>query len=611
MWFRNTLLLVFISISICNSSFAQQTPEKKDSTQIYEDIESFSAKRKSTNFMYKLFFKPASVKTKREARRKTYKKLIQRPYSSFEGKTIRNIDIETLDPFGYSVSDTSVSAKNFLLKSGNKIHIQSQNITIRNLLLIHKNQLFDSLLVKESERLVRSMNYVNDVSFIVKPVSLNSDSVDISIRELDKWSIIPEGSFTASLMSINIRENNFLGMGHGFHNRVAWNHEKGVYAYSTNYYIPNIRNTYINSTLHFNINEFGNSTRSFSIDRPFFSPFAKWAAGVSFAQFRNDSVYADNTFPDLQKFKFNIQDYWGGNAMQLVKGNTEYFRSTNFISAVRFLRVRYIEKPVEIYDTAHFYANENFYMASLGVSTRKYVQDNYIFSFGITEDVPIGKVFNLTGGNQIKNNSTRFYLGGRVSFGNYYQWGYLSSNFEYGTFFRESHTEQSVFSGGINYFTGLIEMGKWKFRQFVKSEFTAGINMFVNDSLTIKDGFGLNGFNSIGLSGTSRMLMTVQTQSYAPWNFMGFRFGPYLNFSLAMLGNSAKGFKNSKLYSQLGFGVLIQNFNLVMNTFQLSVAFYPSIPGIGNNIFKMNSFKTTDFGFKDFEIGKPETIRFR
>jgi hypothetical protein len=48
-----------------------------------------------------------------------------------------------------------------------------------------------------------------------------------------------------------------------------------------------------------------------------------------------------------------------------------------------------------------------------------------------------------------------------------------------------------------------------------------------------------------------------------------------------------------------------------MNTFQLSVAFYPSIPGNGNNILKMNSFKTTDFGFSDFEIGKPATVRLR
>lgn len=611
MWFRNILLLVIISMSICDSAFAQEKPAKKDSTQIYQNIESFSVKRKFTKFMYQLFFKPTSPTLIKEAKKKTYKKLIQKPYSSFEGKTIRNINIVTLDPFGNSIGDSIKSKPNFLTKAGNRIHVQSRNFTIRNLLLIQKNQPFDSLLVKESERLVRSMNYINDVSFYVKSVSANSDSVDIYIRELDKWSIIPGGSLSATRMNINIRENNFLGLGHEFQNGFTWNHEKGNFAYNTNYYIPNIRNTFINSNLHFNIDEFGNSVRSFAIDRPFFSPFAKWAAGVSLAQFRRDSVYTSGILPELQKFKFNVQDYWAGSAVQLFKGNTEYIRTTNFISTARFLRIRYVEKSDEMYDTAHFYTDENFYLTSLGISTRKYVQDKYIFNFGITEDVPIGKVFNLTVGYQNKNNTGRFYFGGRISFGNYYSWGYFSPTFEYGTFFNYSHSEQAVFKAGLNYFTGLIEIGEWKFRQFVKPGFTFGINPFITDSLTIKDGTGLRGFNSAGLSGTSRLLVTLQTQSYAPWNFIGFRFGPFFNITLGMLGNEANGFRNSKVYSQIGIGVLIKNLNLVMNTFQMSVAFYPSIPGNGNNILKMNSFKTTDFGFNDFEIGKPDKVRYQ
>ena len=609
MWFKWILILIFFAGCTIGNSFAQEKPAKPDSTQIYQNIESFSVKRKFTKFMYHLFFKPVSESLKKEANKKTYKKLIQKPYSSFEGKTIRNINIITLDPFGNSIGDSIKSQPNFVTKAGNKIHIQSHSITIRNLLLIRRNQPFDSLLVKESERLVRRMNFIHDVSFFVKTVSPNSDSVDIFIRELDKWSIIPGGSITDSRVIINIRENNFLGMGHEFQNGFTWNHEKDAYAFNTNYYIPNIRNTYINSTLHFNIDEFGNSARSFAIDRPFFSPFARWAAGVSFGQFRRDSVYTGNFWPELQKIKFNVQDYWVGSAVQLFKGKNEHIRTTNLISAARFLRVHFVKKPDQEYDTTRFFASENFYMTSLGISTRKYVQDKYIFDFGITEDVPVGKVLNLTGGFQNKNNINRFYLGGRISFGNYYTWGYFSSNIEYGTFFNGSKSEQAVFTAGLNYFTGLIEVGEWKFRQFVKPEFTMGRNLWVTDSLTIKDGYGIDGFNSVGLSGTRRMLLTLQTQSYAPWNFIGFRFGPFFNITLGMLGNEVNGFRKSKVYSQIGFGVLVKNLHLVMNTFQLSIAFYPSIPGTGNNVFKTNSFKTTDFGFNDFEIGKPATVR--
>jgi hypothetical protein len=163
----------------------------------------------------------------------------------------------------------------------------------------------------------------------------------------------------------------------------------------------------------------------------------------------------------------------------------------------------------------------------------------------------------------------------------------------------------------VNYFTGLIEIGTWKFRQFVKPQVIIGINRLSNDSLTLNDGYGLDGFNSSSLSGNSRMLITLQTQSYTPWNFIGFRFGPYLICSLGMLGDSGTGFKNSKVYSHIGLGVLIKNEHLVFKTFQISIAFYPVIPGKGRDIFKLNSFRTSDFGFRDFVIGKPATAVFQ
>ena len=189
--------------------------------------------------------------------------------------------------------------------------------------------------------------------------------------------------------------------------------------------------------------------------------------------------------------------------------------------------------------------------------------------------------------------------------------GYLSSNIEYGTFFNGSNTEQGVLTAGVNYFTGLIEIGKWKFRQFVKPQMTVGINRFPGDSITLNDKYGLDGFKSTVLSGTNRLLLTLQTQSYAPWNIIGFRLGPYFSYSLGMLSDAETGFKDSRVYSQISLGVLIKNENLIFKPFQISISFYPLIPGKGQNIIKMNSFKTTDFGFRDFEIGKPAQMIYQ
>jgi hypothetical protein len=612
MWLRRIIILFIFSDILTVSAFSQQTTVKPDSTHLYKNIETYSKRNKFNRFLYQLIFKPRAIISKKDVKKKVYKKLIQKPYITFQGKIIRKIDITSLDPFGYSVDDTSRTEQNRLIRAGNYLHIKTQTIAIRNLLLIRENEPFNSFYVKESERLIRTQKFVHDVSFFVVLTGPKSDSVDIFIRELDTWSITPEADISTSHLKIGLTDKNFLGTGHEFQNVFSRNISTGISAYRTNYFIPNIMTTYINSTLHYEVDGYGNTRRSFAFDRPFYSPYAKWAGGISIGtRIKKDSLSGITPLYIPLNLKYKTQDFWAAKAIQIFNGSTEDELATNLILSVRFLRIRYLEKPTDINDPLHMYSSENLYLAGIGISTRKYVQDKYIFKYGTTEDVPVGKAFGITGGYQFRNSVWRPYLGMLFSIGNYNEWGYMSTNIEYGTFFRASHTEQGVVNIGVNYFTGLFEIGKWKFRQFVKPQVTIGINRFSYDTLTLNDGRGIKGFNSTGLTGTNRLLLSLQTQSYAPWNLAGFNFGPFLVCSFGMLGDAVSGFKNQTLYSQLGIGVLIKNENLVFNTFQISISFFPLIPGNGQNIFKMNSFSTTDFGFRDFEIGRPDIVTYR
>ena len=574
---------------------------------MYRDIETYSKKGTVTKFVHSLVFKPVASPSSKKKRPKPP----QPAYRTFEGKIIRNINIVTLDPFGYSVKDTAVIPQNIFYKTGNKLHIKTQRSTINNIVLIRQNALFDSLLIKESERLIRAQNYIAEVTFFVVPVGKSTDSVDLFIRELDKWSIIPDGALSTARTSIGFTENNFIGFGHGFQNKYTWNYSNGKRAFATNYSVPNIRNSYISAALRYNIDEHDNYGASLTIERPFYSPLARWAAGLNIArQFQADTSADTAPGQARQNLKFNTQDCWAGKAMRILKGTTEDERTTNAIIAARYLRIRYLEMPDETHDSLHRYSNEDFYLSGIGISARKYFRDTYIYNFGIIEDVPVGRVYGITGGYQIRNNAGRLYLGARISFGDYNEWGYLSSTFEYGTFFRGSFLQQGVFSADASFFSNLLKIGNWRIRQFIKPQVTLGTNRFSYDSLTINNENGIRGFNGT-VRGTKKIVVTLQTQSYAPWNVAGFRFGPFLNYSLGVLGNATSGFKNSHVYSQLGIGALIKNEYLVLSNFQLSIAYYPSIPGNGYNIFKLNSYSTTDFGFRDFTFGKPEIVAFQ
>ncbi|HEU4497617.1 MAG TPA: hypothetical protein VFR70_11245, partial [Flavobacterium sp.] len=254
---------------------------KRDSLKGYRTIERYSKKRGFTRFLYKLIFKPVDSK---EPDNKPKDKVVLKSYSQFEGKIIRNINIATLDPFGFSEKDSARKPRNGFERFGNRVHVRSSRLTIKNLLLIRKNRPLDSLLVKESERLVRSQRYIRSVDISVRFAENSTDSVDIFIRALDSWSLIPNASGSTSRTTFRLTERNFLGSGHEWNNTYRKRFENGQSAISSRYTVPNILNTYIRTSLAYERDENGNYSKNLTGDRPFFSAFAKWGAGIYLAQ---------------------------------------------------------------------------------------------------------------------------------------------------------------------------------------------------------------------------------------------------------------------------------------------------------------------------------------
>ncbi len=606
---RKLIIFLFFSYLVSGIVLAQQRTSENTIPGFYKKIEDYSSQRKVTSALCGFILKPVSACSTSVPEIPGSKP--SESYSAFEGKVIRNIHITTLDPFGYSITDTAAKPHDFISKSGNAMHIKSQNLTIRNRLLVKKYDRFDSLLVKESERLVRDQGYIHDVSVQTVQTGANSDSVDIYIRVSDLWSIVPDGALSANSFTLELSDKNLAGLGHTFSNRYYQNYLHGSNAFSAFYYVPNIKNSYISSRISYAVDEERNYIKSLNIERPFFSPVARWAGGIYASQEMKPAwIYKNDTTRLYLKSKYNIQDYWAAAAWQVFKGNSETSRSTKLILSGRLYNIRYLDKPIEQPELTDYFTSERFYLAGFGISSRKYVKQSYIFRFGTTEDVPVGLAMGIVGGYQVKNQE-RWYWGLRHSWGSIFRWGYFGTNFEYGTFINATHHSQGMITASINYFSVLFSIGDWKFRQFARPELTLGFNRQIYDRLTINDGYGLNGFNSDMLTGTSRLLFVIQTQSYAPWNLAGFRFGPYLNFAFGMLGDENSGFSHSRIYPQFGAGVLIHNDYLVIKNFQVSFAYYPSIPGIGEDVFKANPVRSTDFGLPDFIIGKPEIVNFR
>ncbi|WP_366183072.1 hypothetical protein [Flavobacterium ovatum] len=588
-------------------TFSQKKKTEQDSSAVYIKIQTYSKKNKFTKLVHKLIFQPINTK------HNTIKSVKQKTHKSYNGKIIRNINIVTLDPFGYSDSDTLRKPKNWEERTGNWLHLKSKKIAIQNILLFKKNLPYNDLVTRETERLIRAQRFVSRVTITEKLTQKKSDSVDVYIRVLDSWSTVPKFQISSNSASLGLNERNFFGTGQQFDYRFTNRFQDGKDAHDLTYTIPNIKNSFIKTVIKYNINLDDFYDKSILIERPFYSSLSKWAGGILLNQtFKVDSLQILDLKYNKQNFKNSIHDFWIGKAFPLYKNDTLYNNTTNLILTSRFMNINYIERPNLEYDPIEFYNNEKLMLLGIGINNRRFIEDRYIFKYGIIEDVPIGQIYGLTTGYQYKNNQWRPYLGGQFSIGKYIKQGYISTNFELGTYFNHSKTEQTTFSFQANYFTHLLEIGDWKIRQFIKPIILIGINRQDSrgDQLTINEEFGIQGFNS-PIYGTDKVVLNFQTQTYSPKSIWGFRFNPFLNYSIAMLGNVKNNFPDKKIYSKIGIGAIISNDFLVFSSFQLSLAYYPTIPLQGDSIFKTNAFETSDFGYQSFELAKPKIVGFK
>ncbi len=603
-------LFLFFFICVISWEGKAQTIEKKaDSISIYQGINDFSKKNKFSRFVYKLIFRESALKVDELIPFKPKKELkVVKKHQ--EGRIIRNITIETLDPFGFSVLDEKKIPKKKYEKIGNSAHIKTKEITIRNIMLLKKHDSLDAKLLYESERLIRSQRYIREVAIVPVEIPNNKDSIDLKVRVLDSWSLIPTGSLSSTDGSIKLTERNILGFGHlisgNIKNRFDTK-ERAVYA---QYSINNIKNTYFRFDLNY-AKEFDNdSRRSININRPFYSVITKNAGGFYFENRLQTEQFPLLDAFSLQEFSFDFQEYWYGRAFKInSKTNSERYY-TNLILALTYNQKNFQRLLDEIIDPSRYFSNEKNWIGMIGVSKQKFYQDTFVFNYNITEDIPYGKNIALIIGHQEKNSNSRMYTGLSVSYGKKCSFGYASGFAEWGSFYDAGLTEQTTFKMGLNYFSPLLSWGKWHFRQFVKPTYVWGNNRdeSFKDRLTLLEEDGLQGFDK-RLNGTQKWTLSFQTQSYIPGSWYGFRFSPYFNMTLGSLANE-KALFSSKVYSKFSIGALINNDFLVFNSFQISFSYYPTIPFEGDNINKINSFENTNLSLYDFQLSKPGYIRY-
>lgn len=600
----HVVVLLFMFTPLVVSAQQDTTPT------IYKDIHDYSLKNKVTRWIYSgIFVEPKSTEEPPPSAPRTER---VDPYKKDAGKIIRHIQVRTMDPFGYSVDDTTQAPVNILQTWGNQLHRNTRPRIVRNLLLVKPMQPLDPLQVSESERVLRISPFVTDARIIVEPVEGTRDSVDLLVLVHDKWSIDVDGEADLTSASARIRDKNFLGWGQSVQQRVGYKLGEPQLYLSGAHEVYNIRKSHISSYAAYSLGPDGDNL-GFSFQRPFYSPLAKWAGGVSWGQAWSRYKQVDTAGVVLVDHALSpaALDLWAGRSFRLGDGSEPGSSNSNFVLAARYAQTRYAARPPKVFDPAGVYLDNSLFLVSTGLSIRQYYKERYLFRFGNSEDVPEGLLLTFTTGMEKRElTANRPYLGADVSRGrNYENFGYLSAGLGYGTYFQNRNVVDGTFNLRLLYFTDLQTWGRWHFRQFFRFNAVYGYSKPSYSRLDL-NGSQLYGYNSGSRSGTHKELFRGETVFYAPWSLLGFKMAPVLLAGFATMGNEGDAIFSGRIYSAFTVGLLVRNENLLVRTFELSLGFYPYLPATGAPGFRFNSFDSFSAGAPDFNFVEPSEIRY-
>lgn len=546
--------------------------------------------------------------------------LVARSESQFAcraGAVIRHIYTSQYG-FDRNFIDTTKRITSFAARAARTLHRNTRDWVIRDNLFFKEGQTVDPFILADNERFLRNVGYLQDARILVEEVPGSSDSVDILVITKDLFSIkvdIDNSGFSNG--KLRVREDNFLGMGQQVYGGILYDPKRNPsFAYEAQYQKYNLGGTFITGTVAYTNTNSGRrlglqDEQSYFLrfDRPLPSPYFR-VAGALEASY-NESVDVYNR-TDYSRYAYTNFDVWAGYNLflnDILRGDSNN-RERKFFS-LRYFNQNFRELPT-IYQNEYNYVY-NSKQALLGQLTffkQDFIKTQYIYGFGITEDVPYGYNASVTAGWWQQRDLNRPYGGLNL---NYYTAKKEGSFAQYylraGTFYHNSNFQDASVLLGLSYFSKLFFSGKIvKVRQSVRATYTQLFNRLTYEPLRIDNTYGLREAGTDSLYGVQRASVQTETSFFTNIRFYGFRFAPFIYGDVSVLRAENAPFKQTDVYTGVGGGIRTRNESLIFGTIELKAIWFPR-PIPGNTTFRITLNSDIRYRYNTQYVQAPDIAR--
>jgi hypothetical protein len=304
--------------------------------------------------------------------------------------------------------------------------------------------------------------------------------------------------------------------------------------------------------------------------------------------------------------RYNFHDYWLSRSFLIDPKSV-----SRIIIGARYTHNNILNRPSINPESYHELQDYKIYLASAAFSVQKYYKASLIYGYGRTEDIPYGGLYKLTVGREFNEFKQRTYFATEVSVGKSVpSVGYFYGSVGLSSYFNGSKTEQGMMALSMNHFTNLFPVVRSMVRTFVDFNYTKGFNRYTDEFLYFPRDNGFSGFRNDSITGIDRFNISIESVVFSPVNFYGFKFAYYGFADFSFLAGAQKNPDSYSGLASIGVGIRIRNDNLLFNTLQIRLVYYPDPPSYskvsnvivsGEQLLKPNNF----------DPGPPSVIFYR
>lgn len=447
-----------------------------------------------------------------------------------------------------NVFDTSIAGQNnFISNLANSIHYLTREQILRNALLYHSGDTLNQDLIKETERNLRALGFVGDVSTDID--TLNDSLVTLTIHTHDKWTLALSPSYKQGggvrTFSLTLKDDNLLGYGQSLSLSYDYNSERTkVHGVEVIFSEPQLLQSRWKTKLQYKNSE-QLLLASAAFERPYFSDKATWATGL-YADFNKALV---PTYVNGVKIS---EDY-------IVQENQNAYLSKSYGDETKLRTSLAVVRSYSTGSVLRVFDNLTMMNFSLDIMQRFFDERMYLNGNGIVEDVPKGFLGNLTLGKNFRftqQNSPAYYLN--------VAWQHIPFSSEH--FYFSYFIQQSIFLGGTDNGERTFN---WAIVQNYKPVQTHvficnvsgvfGSGWSPGRRLYLGTAKGLRGYPNYRFDGQRRLVYNFEYRLFSDKRVWIFKPGAAIFFDSGAAWNESESITSKQFYHSVGLGLRISN----------------------------------------------------